>query len=238
MGTKDSDLALGSLANFGNHYSTVCFAARGKRLPPTRTARLASFHGGVLSVPTRPRRCSCSIVMANNNVTNVYTTTATSELKYGITLVGSHPMLNNGGDSRIEIRLKNGVKMNPGSKLKHVVERFKRSGRKGTGPTTGCRSRGGRLFVTGRGGVALCTGCHTVSMGASNGEVRSIVVGRVRGKGRIRLGTPLFSSYAKSNAVKCLTNTSCGVKHRSHARCKRRLTPVRPSGVAVNSSMR
>lgn len=71
-----------------------------------------------------------------------------------------------------------------------------------------------------------------------NSGVASIIIGRVRDNGRLGFGTPLFSSYAKSKAVNCLTKTSCHVKHRNHSRCNRDVTPRGTSGLAVNSSIR
>lgn len=141
-------------------------------------------------------------------MTNVYTTATTTQLNYEITLIGSHPMLNNGGSSRVHMRLNNVVRGKPGRKLNHVVHRFNRRHSNGTRPNSCCRSRGGRSFVTTRGGVALCTSRHTITMGVRNSHVTSIAVRRVRANRRARLATPLFDSYANSTAVNCLTNTS------------------------------
>ncbi len=61
---------------------------------------------------------------------------------------------------------------------------------------------------------------------------------RVRDKRVIGFATPVFSSYANSTAMKCLTKTSCSVKERSGSSCGRPSTPSFKSGVAVNTSIR
>lgn len=137
-------VGLRSLAKFSNHYSTVCFAVRTNGVPPSSMGRLRTFHHRTLKLPSRtPITNRCSLMIIKTNVTKVDTTISTTHLNYEMTLVGSHPIMNNGGDSRVHIRLKNHVRRKACGRLNNLRGRFNPRGKKGTRPTRCCRSRGG-----------------------------------------------------------------------------------------------
>ncbi len=170
-------------------------------------------------------------------MTNIYATLSTLTTKIGALLIRSHPILNNYGDSRIQIYVNKRVGAAPCRHLKSIIQLVAPVVKSPAVCRTSCfrSSHGLRTFHLFNNRILL--GRTIASIRQRNSQIATVIYARVRANHGAHVHTTLFTSYDNSNIITQHAKTALVCNQRDQRACNRHLTPRGTSELAVNRSV-